>query len=246
MARLHRALALICTVAAPAALPLALGGCVELVVVGGIAAAAGGGYAVGQERGADGMANDFTIKTEIAKALTQTDPQLQAAITTSVYNGRVVLTGRVPSPAMKAAAAQIAGRTHQVRTVYDEVEVAPVEGIWDDAKDTWITTQVRSEMVVDPSIRSVNYAIETENGSVYLIGSARSQGELDRATRIARHVPGVKRVVSYVEVRSGAPVVAGPPALGASPPPAAYPGPSYPSPGYPRPASPSPIEVQKL
>jgi len=31
------------------------------------------------------------------------------------------------------------------------------------------------------------------------------------ASRIARYIPGVKRVVSYVELRSGAPVAAGPP-----------------------------------
>jgi hypothetical protein len=91
-------------------------------------------------------------------------------------------------------------------------------------------------MVADPAIRSVNYTIDTENGSVFLIGSARSQAELDRTTRIARYVPGVKRVVSYVELRSGAPVAAGP-----IPPAAAAAPPSQPS-AAPR----TPVEVQKL
>ena len=39
-------------------------------------------------------------------------------------------------------------------------------------------------------IRSVNYTIDTANGSVYLIGSARTQTELDRATGVARNVSG--------------------------------------------------------
>ena len=56
----------------------------------------------------------------------------------------------------------------------DEIEVAPPGSIWDSARDTWLTTQIRSEMVVDTRIRSVNYSIETANGSVYLIGSART------------------------------------------------------------------------
>src|SRR5688572_7929284 len=111
MARLHQALALVCV----AALPLALGGCVGAVVVGGLAVAAGGGYVAGQERGVDGTASDFAIKTDIAKAFTEADPQLQAAVTTTVYNGGVLLTGRVANPAMKAAAAQIAGRIPYVR-----------------------------------------------------------------------------------------------------------------------------------
>jgi osmotically-inducible protein OsmY len=222
--------------ALPAGLPLVLGGCDGGLIIGGLALAAGGGYVAAQERGVDGTASDFAIKTDIAKAFTGTDPRLQTGITTTVYNGRVLLTGRVATPDMKAAAVQIAGRTHDVRAVYDEIELAPAEGFWDSAQDTWISTRVRSEMVADTAIRSVNYTIDTENGSVFLIGSARSQDELDRATRIARYVPGVKRVVSYVELRSGAPVAAG-----AMPPPVAAPPPGQPS-GAPR----APVEVQKL
>jgi hypothetical protein len=60
--------------------------------------------------------------------------------------------------------------------------------------------------MLDPDIRSGNYTIDTQKGSVYLIGSARSRAELERATRIAQYIPGVKRVVSYVELRPGAPV----------------------------------------
>jgi osmotically-inducible protein OsmY len=130
---------------------------------------------------------------------------------------------------MKMTAAQAAGRTPNVRGVYDELEVASPEGMWDDARDAWITARLRSELMLDTDVKSVNYSIDTANGSVYLIGSARSQSELDRATRIARYVPGVRRVVSYVEVRTAAPIAAGPP-------PAMRPG------AAPR----SPIEVQKL
>ena len=43
-------------------------------------------------------------------------------------------------------------------------------------------------------------------GSVYLIGSARSPAELERTTRIARYIPGVKQVIAYVELRPGTPV----------------------------------------
>jgi osmotically-inducible protein OsmY len=215
---------------------LALGGCVGALVVGGLAAAAGGGYAAAQERGVNGVVDDLSLKTDIEKGLLQQDAQLQTGITASVFGGRVLLTGRVASPEMKAAAEQIAGQTHDVRALYDEVEVAPAAGAWDDASDAWITTRVRSELVIDPDVRSVNYTIDTANRSVYLMGSARSQAELDRATRIARYVPGVRRVVSYVDIRGGSPVAAMPAA-----PPAANPVP-YRSGGPSR----APIEVQKL
>lgn len=240
MARLYSALALACA----AALPPALGGCAGAFVAGGLATAGGAGYAVGQERGVTGVASDLTIKTKIEGAFLKAGPQLQSGITTTVYDGRVLLTGRVASPAEKAAAEQIANATQGVRALYDEVRIAPPESVWDDTRDAWISAQVRSKMVVDPAVRSVNYTIDTDNGSVYLIGSARSQAELDRATQIARYVPGVTRVVSYVELRSGAPVAVIP---GAMPGTVAAPAPAaQPAPGSSGMAPQAPIEVQKL
>jgi osmotically-inducible protein OsmY len=116
------------------------------------------------------------------------------------------MAGRVGTPQMKTQAVQLASRIAGVKALYDEIEVAPPRDAWDATKDAWITARLRSEFVLDVDIRSGNYTIETENGSVYLIGSARSQAELDRANRIARYIPGVQRVVSYVELRPGTPV----------------------------------------
>lgn len=207
----------IMALAAVLGMPLALGGCIGAVVVGGMAAAAGGGYVAAQERGADGLAGDFAITTNIRQSLSKTDPKLDAAVTVTVYDGRVLLTGQVPTPEMKMAAEQLARQQANVRAVYDEIEVTTNDTFLDHAKDSWIGTQVRSDMVFDPNIRSSNYMIETENGSVYLIGMARTPQELQQATDIARRVRGVKRVVSYVEVRPGAPSVASVPAASAQP-----------------------------
>src|SRR5207248_11058698 len=143
---------------------------------------------------------------DIQKGFMKTQPGLEDAITTTVYQGRVLLTGRAATPEMKMTAEQVAGRSPGVRALYDEIEVSPPETTWDSTKDAWITARLRSELMLDGDVRSANYTIDTANGSVYLIGSARSPAELERATRIARYLPGVKRVVSYVELRSGAPV----------------------------------------
>ena len=215
MARLPSIIAL----AAVLGLPLALGGCIGAVVVGGMAAAAGGGYVVGQERGADGLARDFAITTDLRQKLEATDPKLAAAVTVTVYDGRVLLTGQVPAPEMKATAGRLAREDSRVRAVYDEIEVAGNDTFFDSAKDAWIGTQVRSEMVLTSDIRSVNYEIEIENGSVYLIGMARSPQELQNVTDIARRVRGVKRVVSYVEIRPGAPAALASGPVAPSPPP---------------------------
>ncbi len=230
---------ILCAVAA-LALPIALGGC-PVAIVGGLAAAGGAGYSANQERGVGGTFNDFKIKTDIQSAWLKANPAMQGDFDATVYEGRVLLTGLAPTPQLKAEAQQFASAVPGVRTVYNEIEVAPPETAWNVAKDAWITSQVRSDLVFNTHIRSDNYDVETVDRSVYLIGSARTEAELDSATTMARYVPGVKRVVSYVEIRPGMPPGSGP-AASAAPPAAAEP-----SAGSPTAAAPAaPVEVQKL
>jgi osmotically-inducible protein OsmY len=234
MSALHR----ICCLVLPLALPITLCGC-PVAIVGGLAAAGGAGYAANQERGVTGTVDDMKIKTDIQNAWLQTNPLMQRDFTVTVYQGRTLLTGMSPNPELKIQAAQVASQIPGVRAVYNEIEVAPTEGAWASVKDTWVSSQIRSNLVFASEVRSDNYTVETVNGSVYLIGSARSQAELDRVTQAARNVPNVKRVVSYVEIRPGAPVAAQP----GSPPPSA----SAPAPGAPTAAAPTTaVEVQKL
>jgi osmotically-inducible protein OsmY len=218
------------------ALPVVLGGC-PVAIVAGLGAAGGAGYAANQERGAGGTVDDLTIKTNIQSAWLKTNPLMQTDLNVTVYEGRTLLTGTAPTPEFKAQAKEVASRVPGVRAVYDEIEVAPGESAWDSAKDTWITSRVRTELTFNPNVRSVNYTIETANKSVYLIGSARSQAELDVATTVARTTPDVKRVVSYVEIRPGNPVAA----QNAVPPPA-----NASNPGAPTAAPATPVEVEKL
>ena len=218
-------------------LPIALGGC-PAAIVGGLAAAGGAGYAANQERGVGGSVDDFSIKTNIQSAWMQANPLMQTNLNITVYEGRTLLTGTAPNPEFKAQAKEIASRVAGVRAVYDEVEVGPPEGAWQSTKDAWITSRLRTELVFNSNIRSVNYTIETVNKSVYLIGSARSQTELDMATTVARNTPEVKRVVSFVEIRPGSPVVAQP----ATP----VPPSSAQAPGAPAAAPATAVEVEKL
>jgi len=218
------------------ALPLALGGC-PAAIVGGLAAAGGAGYAANQERGVGGSVDDFSIKTNIQSAWMQVNPLMQTNLNITVYEGRTLLTGTAPNPEFKAQAKEIASRVPGVRTVYDEIEVGPPAGAWQGTKDAWISSRLRTELVFNPNIRSVNYTIETVNKSVYLIGSARTQAELDMATNLARNTPDVKRVVSYVEIRPGMPAAA----QAASPPPARAQAPGAPA-AVPR----TSVEVEKL
>ena len=54
---------------------------------------------------------------------------------------------------------------------------------------------------MDGDVLSINYSVETVNGTVYLIGIAQDEAELVRVIEHARGIEDVKRVVSHVVLK---------------------------------------------
>jgi osmotically-inducible protein OsmY len=208
------------------------------VIVGGAAA---GGYAIAQERSPEDQLKDVAIRAQISQSWKAYRPELAEDLDATVYIGRVLVTGRVPSEAWRDEAIRRAWRVEGVREVYNEVQVGPDAGFWQDARDTTVSTRLRAELVGDPYVRSVNYTVTTVEGVVYIIGSARSQEELNRVVNHARNMANVRRVVSYVRIRPGEPPRPEQPApVGNGAPPPPPPPPSYQAPAEPPPPNGAP------
>lgn len=118
----------------------------------------------------------------------------------TVTDGRVFLTGRARTADQRVEAVRLAWRADGVQEVVNEIQVDDASGLTDAATDTLITTRLRSRLLLDPDIRSSRYSIETVNQTVYIMGRAGSQGELDRVLAHAREVPRVRRVVNHVRL----------------------------------------------
>ena len=74
--------------------------------------------------------------------------------------------------------------------------------------DSVITTSVKSALLADPDIKSIDFKVETRKGEVQLSGFAESQAQIDRATAVAKGVAGVKNVMNNVAVK-GSPTTVG-------------------------------------
>lgn len=175
---------------------LQLSGCVGMVVGG----AATAGVAAYQERGIKGVAADTATATRIRAKLLETDNNLFSDIGIEVYEGRALLTGRVPTEDMRANAVRIAWSVEDVKDVINEVVISE-NPLSDIANDSWITTQLKTKMTLDEKILAINYSIETVGAVIYLIGIAQDDAELQRVINHARNIKYVKRVVSHVRVK---------------------------------------------
>jgi osmotically-inducible protein OsmY len=180
------------------ALLLTAAGCTPPALV--LGAGARVGLAAFEERGIDGTVADSALQVEVNAALLDDGGELFWPVTTLVRDGRVLLVGNVPTEAHRQEAGRRAGGVSGVFEVFNELEVGPRSALYDDAQDTLISQRVTSALVFDSEIKAVNYGIVTHNAVVYLMGTARSQWELDRAIAHARNVAYVRGVVSHVRV----------------------------------------------
>ena len=105
-------------------------------------------------------------------------------------------TGNTPTPTTDTRAAG------QRDDAYDRT--AKVDGD-DDARyetrdsdqpvnDTWITTKVKSELLMADEVEGTHVNVTTVNGEVTLAGALPSQEAVDKAVQLARSVEGVTSV----------------------------------------------------
>lgn len=150
-----------------------------------------------EERPVSAALDDLNTKTELNARLLGESASLFANVSTTVIEGRVHLSGTVPTNEQRLKATRLAWATPNVKEVVNNIEVTSSTDVFDSARDTWISTRVRGSILADRSIRDVNYTIDTQNKVVYILGIAQDQRELDRVLDHARSVPDVRRVVNY-------------------------------------------------
>src|SRR3989338_6002733 len=169
------------------------------MVAGGVATV--GGAAI-KEKGVGGAMSDTSISTRLKMDLYAKNREMHAAVGANVQHGEVLLTGAVADPQWVVDAEQIAWNTQGVTRVINNLSVSKGDGsVGVLATDSWATTQIKSALLFDGDIRSVNYSIKTVGGVVYIMGIAQNQAELDRVVNHCRTTKGVKKVKSFVKIK---------------------------------------------
>lgn len=164
-------------------------------------AAAGVGVLAVQERTIGQGLDDTAAVADIKGKMFRTDRDAFSGVNVQVSAGRALLTGTVFSAELKLEAERLAWTVRQVRGVANEIEIGPKMKLMRAAADDAVSADVRARLLADPTVRAVDVDIHTHNGVVYLMGLVSSQDARARAAQSASLARGVKKVVSYMEVR---------------------------------------------
>ncbi len=177
----------------------ALSGCTGAAVGAGAAA----GVAAFEERTIGTVADDTKIAAQVRLAIMDRGPDYALKIGIEVFEGRVLLTGLVPTEIMRAEAVRKCWGISGVKNVLNEIQISSGSLIG-TARDAWISAQLTTRLAMDEKIYSINYVIETVNGVVYLLGIAQDQRELDRVIAHSRDLKYVRKVINHARLKGPA------------------------------------------
>lgn len=181
-------------------LPLLLSGCAA-PLVGGLGSV--GMHAV-EDRGLGGTFSDEALQFTIRSKLCGEIPNCHV-IDMTVYKSRVLMTGVVESPQVKADAVRVAKSVEGVKEVIDGLNVEGKDTFAEYVQDSWITTKLKSAIFSEENVYAPNYTITTFDRVVYIFGTAGSDEEMQIVMNDASDTTGVKRVVNLIEIKPNIP-----------------------------------------
>jgi osmotically-inducible protein OsmY len=159
----------------------ALSGCVPLVVGG---AAVGGTVVATDRRSSATVLNDEGIELRAGRQIYDAVGG-SSHISVTSWNGRLLLTGEVPTEQDRQRAEQVARGVENVREVINDLAVMPSSGLGTRTNDSFITSKVKSALAGAANVSARNVKVITERGSTYLMGSVTRE-EAEAATEAAR------------------------------------------------------------
>ena len=147
------------------------------------------------------VVDDTTIKLNIAAKFISSDDNLFVDVSTSVLEGRVLLTGLVDNQEIRIDAVRRVWEVEGVQEVVNEIQIGNRSSLKEYVQDVWITTQVRGLAAKEIGLRSVAYNFETIQGKVYIVGITSKPDQLEKLINATKTIKGVKEIVNYVIVK---------------------------------------------
>lgn len=157
------------------------------------------GAVASDQRGFTKIVDDKMILAAIKNKFSQYDfHSLMMQVSVHVSEGRVLITGNVPSQEYIDDIGKMVWSVQGVTEVMNDLIIAPRKTLQQKAKDEWIESKIESKLLLEKNLLSSNYIVDVNENVVYMIGVARNEEELARALTIASKVDGVEKVVNYV------------------------------------------------
>ena len=192
----HRIAPQLLRLTAALVLATAFSACAPLIVGGAVL---GTGLVATDRRSTGTQIDDEAIELRAGSRIRELATLGQVSVTS--FNRLVLLTGEVPAAAERTAVEQAVARVDGVRSVVNEIVVAPNSAFSSRSADGILSTKVKATLLDAKDVQANAYKVVAERRVVYLMGRV-TEREANRGAELASQVSGVEKVVKVFEVVS--------------------------------------------
>jgi osmotically-inducible protein OsmY len=138
---------------------------------------------------------DLGLELAINRAWLDVSRTRFSALDADADNGAVRIWGRVATIDDHIEALRLIWSLPSVASVHSEVNILQSAN-----RNPDLTAIIVTRLNDDPAVQRTRFSVEVIDQSVYLMGRAKTQSELNRVIRHARAAGNVRRVVTLVQV----------------------------------------------
>ena len=144
--------------------------------------------------------NDTIVHASITENMFKTDVNKFMGVKISVDDGMVLLTGKVENPQTRIEATRLSWKPRGVKEVINEIQVIETGSVKDIAKDLAAATTLKTRLIADKNISSVNFSVDVVNGVIFISGIARTEKEMNLVIEYAKTIKYTNQIVNYVRL----------------------------------------------
>lgn len=146
---------------------------------------------------------DDTVITAAIKTALLANPEVRSFdLLVETRKGEVQLSGFVDSQVQIDRATAVAKNVTGVKSVQNKMTLkGSPASVGNTVDDSIVTTRVKSALLNEASIKSLDIAVVTRKGEVQLSGFVDNQQQIDRALVLARGIEGVVAVNNEMSIK---------------------------------------------
>lgn len=146
--------------------------------------------------------DDSVITTKIRTALMSNEDVKSLDIKIKTRKGEVMLSGFADNQAQIDLLIAVVKGVEGVKAVDNQLSLKEgKQSVGHKIDDSVITAQIKSALLADPVMKSLDVSVSTRNGEVQLSGFVDNAEQMTHAVDIAKDTSGVSSVVNHMSIK---------------------------------------------
>ena len=142
--------------------------------------------------------DDSIMQKNLSTRILLSEKSYFFSVNSNVLDGRIFITGKVDDPEDKLKITKLAWETKGVRSVKNDIKVKEEFNFKQSAKDIFITSQLKTALILNKNTKATNYQIDTYKSKIYIYGIAMTREERDLVLKEAKEILDVKDVIASI------------------------------------------------